>query len=917
MTIVGFDSSLLLGFYQSQLNNSLLLSTASVNSSASSSTSTASTNNSATAKDVTPWTIKQPDQNARDALVLNTTNWIDLSKVPVLAGMSPDTKTEQDNQKLFALYTAVNNLSYLATMSKRDGVSAGQMAGYNTRFQTGLQQIENFVSTATFNNFTLQAAASSSSATSTATVPNATFGYTTGSLVSGANISNPVPGLSTTDSFTIGVTKAGVTNNVLIDLSKVSGALTLDNVIIYINSQLSAAGYSTRFQKVITSGTIDQLSKASFGLQINNAPSESLTMTSASATPALYVSGTSGLTTATSTSPVDNQGRLVKLSNLSNPTSAFSVNANPSSGTTTASSTVVDSNGDVYVVGSATGNFGSQYNAGSQDAYLTKYDNAGHVLWTRMLGSAGTASGASLALNPNGGVTIVGTTNAALTSTAVANGNQDSFATQYDANGNQVWTTQLQTLNNNQGTSVSVDSAGNVYIGGQTNGVIGSGQTKIGGSDAYITKLDSKGKVVYEQQFGTTANDSVSATALTSSGDLMVASVQNGHAILSKYTGGNATVAPAWQMDLGALNPGGAVTGIAVSGSKVYVTGTTQNASLNAGSATVVTPNSGGLDAFVFAATDNGTSATANTVSYLGTSGTDKGGGITVDSSGTVFVTGSTTGTFAGQTRSQANTSNMFVASLASNGTTNWIRQYGGLDGQSVGTGVAIDPTGSSVLDALGLPSGKLPSFTSSDLLSATTLRPGDSFQMKIDSNYNRTATITIDKGETLQSLVTKLNGQLWGAGKASVVYGSGGSGLKIEVQAGVNITLMSGPGNFDALKRLGLTPGLLSNTSSTSTTTSSNTNKAASQVFSLGLDSKMSIATTTGAGTARAQLLGVLSAIQKAYRTTNTPTAAATTAGGSANGGTVSAYTQSQLANYNLAAAILGGGSSSTYTVG
>ncbi len=905
MSIVSFDSSLLLGFYQSQLNTQVLL-TAGANTSATTTNTNPSSKPSATAKDVTPWTIKQPAQSVRDAQVLNTTNFLDLSKVPVLAGMSPDTKTEQDNQKLFALYTAVNNLSYLATMSNRTGVSAGQMAGYDARFQTGLQQIENFVSTAKFNNFTLQSAAASSSATSAATVPNPTFGYDTRGLVSGANISNPLAGLSTTDSFTIAVKKAGVTSNVLIDLSKVSGALTLDNVLTYVNSQLSAAGCASRFQKVITSGTIDQLSKATFGIQINNAPSETLTLSSAAATPSLYVSGTVGLTSATSTSPADNQGRLLKLSNLSNPTGTFSVNANPSSGTTTASSTVVDSNGDVYVVGSATGNYGSQFNAGSQDVYLTKYDSAGKVMWTRMLGSAGTASGASLALNPTGGVTIVGTTNAALKTTSIVNGNQDSFATRYDANGNQVWTTQIQTLNNNQGTSVSVDASGNVYIGGQTTGSIGGGQAKIGGSDAYITKLDNTGKVVYEQQFGTTANDSVSATALTSTGDLMVASVQNGHAILSKYAGGNATAAPTWQMDLGALNAGGTITGIAVSGSKVYVTGTTQNTALNAGSATVVSPSSGGLDAYVFSATDNGTTATANTVTYLGTSGTDKGGGITVDSSGTVYVTGTTTGTFAGQTRTQANTNNMFVASLAANGTTNWVRQYGGLDGQSAGTGITVDPNGSSVLDALGLPSGTLPVSTGSDLLSSTTLRPGDSFQMKIESNYNRTATITIDQGETLQSLVTKLNGQLWGAGQASVVYGGSGSSLKIQVKAGVSITLASGPANFDALKRLGLTPGLLSSTTAPNTTTPSNLSKASTQTFSLGLDPKMSISTATGASTARAKLLGVLSAIQKAYQTTNMPAAAPGTGGAAPGSGTVSPYQQSQLANYSLAASLM-----------
>ena len=41
------------------------------------------------------------------------------------------------------------------------------------------------------------------------------------------------------------------------------------------------------------------------------------------------------------------------------------------------------------------GNFGNQINQGSQDAYLTKYDSAGNVLWTKLLGSTGSASTAT------------------------------------------------------------------------------------------------------------------------------------------------------------------------------------------------------------------------------------------------------------------------------------------------------------------------------------------------------------------------------------------------------------------------------------------------------------------------------------------------------------------------------------------
>jgi hypothetical protein len=914
MPVVNFDSSLLLGFYQSKLIASS--ATTSSQTAANSAAGTASSSKkSATANDVTPWSLKQAGQEARDAQVLGLKNFVDLSKVPILAGQSTDTKTEQDNQKLFALYTAVNNLSYLATMSKRDDTSAGQMAGYDARFQTGLQQIQDFIGTAKFNNFTLQAAAPSSSVTSTATVPLPTFGYTTGSIVSAANLTDPLSGVSTGDSFTVSVKKAGITTDVAIDLSKVSGGLTLDNIVKYVNQQLAANGFGTRLKRVITEGTIDEMDEASYGIQINNAGSEAVTLSSSQATASLYVSATSGLTAATEDSGIDSQGRLLKLDNLTDPQSEFSSTVAPSNGTTTATATVVDSSGNVYMLGNATGDFGSQINAGEQDVYLTKVDSAGTTLWTRMVGSAGTASGASLALNPNGGVTLVGTTDAKLTTTAVANGNQDSFVTRYDANGTQVWTTQIQTLNRNQAAAVSVASDGSVYIGGQTTGAIGAGQVKIGGSDAYLIKLDNKGKIATQQtlplpaaavadrvQFGTTGNDTVSATALNAAGDLFVASVQDGQAVLSKYAGGDILSAPAWQLNLGAIQNGGAITGLAVSNDKIYVAGSTSNPALTA--ATIAKASSGGSEAFVLAATDNGATATSDRVSYIGTAAIDKGGAVTVGADGTVYLTGSTTGTFAGQTRNAADTSNMFVAALAGDGSLNWVRQYGGLDGQSVGTGIAIDTQGSSVLDALGLPRGTIAASQSSDLLSATTLRPGDTFKVAIDSTSDRTFTVTIDKGETLQSLVTKLNGQLYGAGKASVVYTGGAAALKIEVRSGVTAKLISGPANSDALARLGIAPGTLSNGSTTTSASSS------AQSFGLGLSSRMDISSSVSAGAARAQLINVLSAIQKAYQTTNTTPAASTASSGSS--GAASAYAQSQVSNYSLALNILGGSSTS-----
>jgi len=921
---IGLDPNVLLSFYQAKLTSSV--STPSAQALSGTTNSGATTNStSATANDAPPWEAPQPDQNAEDAKVLATTNFLDTSNVPLAASTKADQKTEQDNQKLFSLYSAVNTLAYIAKMGQRDGTTAGQLAGLNTRFQAGLAQVENYISNTSFNNFTLQAATPSASVTSSVVVPFGAFDYQTKTLVNNANLGNALPGLSASDSFTIAVKKGGATTNVNIDLSQIQGPLTLDNVISYTNQQLSAGGFATRFQKVLTAGTVLDPTKATYGLQVSPGGSETVSLSSAAATPSLYLAGSSGQATATTTSTTaggtttttsqaaDQQGRLIKLSDLgSTPTSTVSVTAAPTSGTTTAASTVVDSSGNVYVLGNATGNFGNQVNQGSQDAYLTKYDSAGNVLWTRMLGSAGSASGTSLALNPTGGVVIAGSTTADLATTAVADGNTDTFVAKYDANGNQTWVKQLQTLNQNQAASVSVDASGNVYIGGQVTGVIGKGQTKIGGNDAYVAKLDTKGNLVYEQQFGTTANDAVAATATAADGSLYVASTQNGHAIVAKYANGDATSAPVWQEDLGDLQNGGAIGGLTVSGGQVYVSGTTQNANLTAGgAASIANASSGGSDAFVFALTDQGATAAPQFVSYVGTSAIDKGGAVTVGGDGTVYLTGSTTGTFAGQNRNIANVSNSFAASLSATGAVNWTKQYGGQDGISSGAGIAVDTSGSSVLDALGLPKGTINPNQSVDLTAQTTLRAGDSFQIQIQGVAARTATITIDKGETLQSLATKINIQLQTYGKASVNYTAGAEGLTIAANPGQSVTLISGPAQFDALSRLGIAAGTLTAPAANGSSNTAPTTGSTTQSFGLGLGTSFDLSTKTGADLARSALLGVLSKIQSAYQTTNAPPAAATTPGNTT--GSASTYLTSQLSNYTLALNMLSGASSSS----
>ncbi|HEV7960398.1 MAG TPA: hypothetical protein VGP01_05165, partial [Rhizomicrobium sp.] len=390
--ISGLDS-LLLSYFQAQQNAS-----PSAVAAASAVANPATASNSATAKDNPPWNTPLTQSNAETAKILSTTNFLSTGNVPLSPGASSDGKLEQDNQKLFSVYNAIGSLSYLAQLAQNPKETSGQLAGLNTRFQTGLAQVQQYLSSTSFNNYTVQTTTPSSSVTSTAAVPLGNGTYNTQQFVTNANINNPVPGLSTSQSFTIAVTKGSATTNVAIDLSQVQGPLTLGNIVSYINSQLSADGFSTRFQKTETGGTATSNSAATYGLQVLPGANESISLSAAS-TPALYLVGdsgaasevdtatTAGSNTQVTTTPANESGRLTKLTNLGGtPTTVVSSEQQASTGVTTAQATVVDSSGNVYVLGNATGNFGNQLNQGSQDVYLTKYDSAGNAVWSKLVG---------------------------------------------------------------------------------------------------------------------------------------------------------------------------------------------------------------------------------------------------------------------------------------------------------------------------------------------------------------------------------------------------------------------------------------------------------------------------------------------------------------------------------------------------
>ncbi len=180
--ISSFDPSLLISYYNAKVSTNLVSSTAT----SAASQAAAATSSTPKSTLTPPWdsSIATPSDQVLDAQSLANTPYLDLSGVTQAAN-TPGQKLDQDNEKLFALYQGLNRLAYIAEMGTRDGMTSGQLTGLNTRFQDGLSQIQDYLSSASFNNLTLLPGAKSSSIVSTATVPLAQTSYVGGVVVKG------------------------------------------------------------------------------------------------------------------------------------------------------------------------------------------------------------------------------------------------------------------------------------------------------------------------------------------------------------------------------------------------------------------------------------------------------------------------------------------------------------------------------------------------------------------------------------------------------------------------------------------------------------------------------------------------------------------------------------------------------------
>ena len=351
------------------------------------------------------------------------------------------------------------------------------------------------------------------------------------------------------------------------------------------------------------------------------------------------------------------------------------------SGNDFGSDIAVDSAGNAYVVGETAsldfpvtaGVSGPTYGGGNNDLFVTKLNDTGSAaVYSTYLGGSADEYATSIALDSSGCAYLTGsTTSSDFPTTAgafqnVIGGDSDVFVTKLNLNGSAlIYSTFIGGSGSDTGNSITVDSSGNAYIAGQNRAgnyptTAGSFQPSFPGNPlqaaselkGVVTKLNASGTaLIYSTYLGGTGRDIAGAIAIDASGC-------------------------------------------------AYVTG-------EAGSTDFpVTPGafqtSGANNAFVTKFTAAGNALVYST--YLGGGG-DRGHGIAVDSSGSAYVTGTTTAlnfpttpgayetAYAGNGGPGASI-NSFVTKMSAAGDALVYSTYLGSDIYTSAYDIAVDPAG-------------------------------------------------------------------------------------------------------------------------------------------------------------------------------------------------------------------------------
>ena len=399
----------------------------------------------------------------------------------------------------------------------------------------------------------------------------------------------------------------------------------------------------------------------------------------------------------------------------------------------------VDSNGNVYITGefySSSIDFGGgklknaggncDFNKPCSDIFLAKFDKEGNHIWSKMFGGDRSDGGnsVSVSVDSSGNVYITGSFGSSIIDFGGDElKNPGIFLAKFDTNGNHIWSKKFD--GNGSVSSINIDSNGNVYITGwfylSSIDFGGGALTNAGGLDIFLAKFDSNGNHLWSKRFGEGNWDRGNSVSVDSNGNVYITGEYDkwnssgpcrkgqcdpysttGHSniFLAKFDrDGNFIWIKIFYTN---LEPGSQFNyGNSVSVDKsgdVYIVGEYESYRIDLGGGEL--KNAGGRcvestcpDIFLAKFDSNGNHIWSK---RFGGSDYDWGSSVSVDTSGSVYITGyfsSSIDLGGGETINPG----IFIAKFDSNGNHIWSKSLGGEYGDNSNS-ISVDSSGNVYL---------------------------------------------------------------------------------------------------------------------------------------------------------------------------------------------------------------------------
>lgn len=322
-----------------------------------------------------------------------------------------------------------------------------------------------------------------------------------------------------------------------------------------------------------------------------------------------------------------------------------------STGNDNARDVIVAPSGEVAVSGMWNATASS---ANPGDAYVTRFDHNGQVLWSHQFEfmGGGQSNALGMSLGNSGRVYIGGYS---IGAGGPNQGRYRAFASCLDASGLPVWTHLIGSESKDQQVNaVATDAVGNSYFVGETTGDIGGKNS--GAQDMFIVKYDDSGTMIWARQFGTLGSDLGLGVALDESGNIYV----------SGFRGCGGCGGTLWKLD-----DLGIVQWIASFEDGRYGDAVALDAFSNAYVCGLVFKGSSDYDSFVAKV---GLSGTVLWQAQIATPLSDWATSIVIDNDGAPLVTGHTQGSIGGQNLGSADG---FLCRYTAAGEHDWSVQFG------------------------------------------------------------------------------------------------------------------------------------------------------------------------------------------------------------------------------------------------